>query len=247
MKKNKKNYISDLVSGCNNKKNKIQRKIKKIKARKKYRKYKTNRECRENNALSITTIIIKMTIVAVLGYNGIIFIENVIKIKLEATIPQNIKLKINKPKQNRISYSVELEEKNWCDIPEISQPYCPQYIELVKKYSAGKIDYRIVDSLIFHESSCNKNAWGDRTIGAGSWGLNQILLYYHPEVTKEQAITPEFSINWGINYLTHYIEKTGTVYGALVCYNGGYGGFLNSNKQAIKYAMTIIELSGIEK
>lgn len=258
-------YISELIGECRNKKNKVQRKVKKVKARKKYRKYKTSREWREQNALNITAIFIKMIVVTVLGYNGLILIENTIQTKLEASIPQSIELKINKPKQNTISYSVKLEKKNWCDMPEaISEktketpltpiievkkdtyiPHCPEYWDKIVKISSNRIDPKIVDALAYTESKCSTIAHGDRNLGVGSHGIFQIYLEVHKHISIEQAQNPDFSIPWAIDYLTSRIKITGDIELGVRAYNGGIAGTLNkSNPQAEAYANKVLKLAG---
>jgi hypothetical protein len=48
-------------------------------------------------------------------------------------------------------------------------------------------------SVIHCESSGNPKAIGD---GGKSYGIVQIYLPAHPDITKEQALDPEWAIDW---------------------------------------------------
>src|SRR5689334_6135894 len=55
------------------------------------------------------------------------------------------------------------------------------------------VDSAIMESIIWCESGMNPDAIGDH---GTSYGLSQIHLPAHPGITKEQALDPEFAINF---------------------------------------------------
>ena len=59
-----------------------------------------------------------------------------------------------------------------------------------KKYN---LNYKQMFDVSKCESNFNQNAKGD---SGNSWGIYQINLPAHPEITKEQALNPEWAINW---------------------------------------------------
>ena len=82
------------------------------------------------------------------------------------------------------------------DVPVIEQPttlpVTPKEIIRSVSDSTG-ISYDVMYNVIECESGFNPNAIGDN---GHSFGLVQIFLEYHPTVTKEQALNPEFAINF---------------------------------------------------
>lgn len=59
--------------------------------------------------------------------------------------------------------------------------------------SQYEVSARTMKKVINCESRFNKNAIGD---GGYSFGLSQIFLPAHPNVTKEQALDPKFAIEF---------------------------------------------------
>jgi len=55
------------------------------------------------------------------------------------------------------------------------------------------VDPKVVDAVVFCESSYNETALGD---GGKSRGLAQIHKDYHPEITDEEAYDPEYAIDF---------------------------------------------------
>ena len=62
------------------------------------------------------------------------------------------------------------------------------------------VDEERLRKTLFCESSLNPEAVGD---GGYSFGIAQIHLPSHPEITKEQALNPE----WSIDYIAEQFSK----------------------------------------
>lgn len=70
----------------------------------------------------------------------------------------------------------------------------PHTIALVDRYSGiYGVDAYIMRRVIMCESGYDSKAVGD---GGTSFGLSQIHLPAHPEITKEQAFNPEFAVEF---------------------------------------------------
>ena len=66
--------------------------------------------------------------------------------------------------------------------------------EKITKYASEyKVDETLMRKVIKCESSFNPNAVGDK---GTSYGLSQIHLPAHPDITKEQATNEDFAINF---------------------------------------------------
>lgn len=54
-----------------------------------------------------------------------------------------------------------------------------------------------VDATQMYETIKCESAFDPKTVGPyGELGVAQIYLKYHPDVTKEQAVDPDFSVRW---------------------------------------------------
>lgn len=77
------------------------------------------------------------------------------------------------------------------------EPIVPVKLTIDEKIDLVAAKYKVSPSLmkkvIYCESSYNPKAVGD---GGTSFGLSQIHLPAHPEVTKEQAFDEDFAINF---------------------------------------------------
>ena len=81
-------------------------------------------------------------------------------------------------------------------------------------------------------SLLNKESWGFQdkyvngyhTDGSGR-GIGAIDKRWHPEVSDEQAMNPEFGINFAAKELKRLQGSTGSEYNALRAYNGGESGY----------------------
>lgn len=73
-------------------------------------------------------------------------------------------------------------------------------IRLVDTYATGTKAYEMKKTIYCEsgykniQSNVVKNG-----IREDSWGVAQINLYYHPQVTKEQAMNEEFAVKWMSN------------------------------------------------
>jgi len=100
----------------------------------------------------------------------------------------------------------------------------------------------LISAVIKQESGFNTNA-SNINDKETSYGLGQINLKAHPEITKEQATNPEFAIDFVANRLKGMIDKYG-LYEGVQAYNtpGAIG-----SQQLIKYANNILASAGIKQ
>jgi hypothetical protein len=94
-----------------------------------------------------------------------------------------------------------------------------------KRIAKAELDHGIpnhlVGKLVHLESNDDPVAIG--TVDPGDFGLGQIHLSSHPEVTEAEAIDPSFAVPWVARYLAGLYTATGSVdYDlALAAYNAG--------------------------
>lgn len=86
------------------------------------------------------------------------------------------------------------------------------------------VDSGIISKVIQCESKFNPNAHNPN--GENSWGLVQINLNSHPEITQEQALDTNFSINYLVNNISLGNGRMWTSYRAIK--NGGTYTFFSS-------------------
>lgn len=87
------------------------------------------------------------------------------------------------------------------EIQQVSTTTAPLTIDEMIQTSADKhgVDGKVMRQVLMCESTLNPKAEGDHGINGTattSWGIAQIHLPAHPEITKEQALDPKFAINW---------------------------------------------------
>ncbi|MEI7603709.1 MAG: transglycosylase SLT domain-containing protein [bacterium] len=101
---------------------------------------------------------------------------------------------------------------------------CLPYYDMV---SAASEKYNVRESLLitqlYKESGCNPNAVSK----TGDYGICQIHLSAHPDVTQEQALNPEFCINFQAEKMMYLQSSFGNEYEALRAYNCGLYGARN--------------------
>jgi len=100
----------------------------------------------------------------------------------------------------------------------------------------------LISAVIKQESGFNPDA-SNVNSKETSYGLGQINLKAHPEITKEQATDPGFAINFVANRLKTMIDKYG-LYDGVQAYNtpGAIG-----SQQLINYADNILGMAGIKQ
>lgn len=97
-------------------------------------------------------------------------------------------------------------------IPSSTESYVREKTisDFISDYSfRDKVNPKIVRAIIKCESGYNPNAVGD---GGKSFGLVQIHLPSHPNITKEQAVNPEFAIKYLTSELSAGRGKAWTCY-----------------------------------
>ena len=101
----------------------------------------------------------------------------------------------------------------------------------------------LISAVIKNESGFNHKAANDKTSREKSYGLGQINLLAHPQITRAQAEDPVFAIDFVADRLKGMIDKYG-VYEGVQAYNtpGAIG-----SQQLIKYADKILGDSGVDK
>jgi len=98
--------------------------------------------------------------------------------------------------------------------------------KLVNKYSSRYgVDKRIIEAVMFVESSTRKHVTGD---DGKSFGLMQIMLQTARDQgfrgTKHQLLFPVYNIKYGTKYLSQCLKwSLGDVCGAIDIYNRGIG------------------------
>lgn len=116
-----------------------------------------------------------------------------------------------------------------------------QFVPLIVKASRDTgVPDTLIAALIKWESNYNPNANGD---GGQSWGLGQIYIPMHPNITPQQAQDPAFAIPWIAGHLKAKYDKFGTWYNALQAYNGGDGAVYYSYSH--NYADSICRSAGL--
>ena len=73
----------------------------------------------------------------------------------------------------------------------------PQIVDLEELVEQVAEEHNVNANLMKRVIQC-ESQWNPRAIGDSgtSYGLAQIHLPAHPDVTKEQALNPEFAIRW---------------------------------------------------
>lgn len=110
--------------------------------------------------------------------------------------------------EDKVNYIYKLDEK------------VPEYVidSLIAKYATGTKAYQMKRTL-FCESMGFKNIQSKiinkKGVREDSWGIAQINLYWNNNVSKEQALNPEFAIKWMSNNWTKskwygYFKNTDT-------------------------------------
>jgi len=92
--------------------------------------------------------------------------------------------------------------------------------KMVEKAQAKGVDAKYIDSILAIESGYNPQAANDKIPeNERSYGLGQINLNAHPQISKEQAMDPEFALNFVVDRYAHFLEATGDPLLAAVQYN----------------------------
>ena len=113
-----------------------------------------------------------------------------------------------------ISLLAVLSTKVTAEAPIIDQTSL-SVVDQVKYYSElYNVNIEIVDRVIQCESRYNPNA--HNSVGENSWGLVQINLNAHPDITKEQAIDTNFAINYLVKNISEGNGKMWTCYQKVV-------------------------------
>lgn len=99
----------------------------------------------------------------------------------------------------------------------------------------AEIKYGIPEDMLFRliktESNFNPNAYN---AGSGAIGLGQFVLKWHPNITRDQALNPDFAIDYAGKYLSSLAKQLkGDWKSAVAAYNWGIG---NLQKQGIANA-----------
>lgn len=112
---------------------------------------------------------------------------------------------------------------------------------IAEKAKETGVPASLISAVINQESGFNPNA-SNVSDKERSYGLGQINLNAHPEITKEQATDPGFAINFVANRLKNMINKYG-LYEGVQAYNtpGAIG-----SEQLIRYANNILSMAGID-
>lgn len=110
---------------------------------------------------------------------------------------------------------------------------------IAEKAKETGVPASLISAVINQESGFNPNA-SNVSDKERSYGLGQINLNAHPEITKEQATDPGFAINFVANRLKNMINKYG-LYEGVQAYNtpGAIG-----SEQLIRYANNILTKAG---
>jgi len=117
-----------------------------------------------------------------------------------------------------------LSKKSSVSYSENEKVYRPLIDAASKKYG---IPDGLLYRLIKTESAFNPNAVNPKS---GALGLAQIMLRWHPNVTREQALNPNFAIDYAGKYLAELYKTTKDWRLAVAAYNWGIG---NLQKQGI--------------
>lgn len=111
--------------------------------------------------------------------------------------------------------------------PKISQDIIDNILSASKQYN---LNPAILAGLIQHESA---GTWDPRIVGpTGDYGLVQINLAQHPDVTLAQAYDPSFAIPFAARYLSNALQKYHDINRAIASYNVGLGGANNQGATA---------------
>jgi len=97
--------------------------------------------------------------------------------------------------------------------------------------------------IIAHESGYNPSAEGDQ---GQSWGLAQIYLPAHLEVTRAQALDPIFAIHWAARNLASNFRKFGSWEAAAMAHNnpeaaGLFSKGIAPDNRFMKYVGTVLD------
>jgi len=88
--------------------------------------------------------------------------------------------------------------------------------------------------VLYQESHFNAGALGPvNANGSQDYGIAQINLAAHPEVSKTEAFEPSFAIPWAGEFLVSLYDKKGNWFDAVTAYNG-------SGPAAVAYADAVI-------
>lgn len=90
---------------------------------------------------------------------------------------------------------------------------------VLKAAQENKIDPRVLSSLLWTESGYNPKAFNN-----GDYGIAQINLKSHPDVSPSQAYDPSFAIPWAAKYLSTLVNNFGDINRGVAAYNVGSGG-----------------------
>jgi len=147
----------------------------------------------------------------------------------------------NKVKNTTASTTVAAETT---DLPNEVISGTPTWARVLIQSKAEEtgIPASLISAVIKQESGFNPNA-SNVNSKETSYGLGQINLKAHPEITKEQATDPGFAINFVANRLKTMIDKYG-LYDGVQAYNtpGAIG-----SQQLINYADNILGMAGIKQ
>lgn len=93
------------------------------------------------------------------------------------------------------------------------------YQSLIDQAAArAGIPAAVLAALLDVESGFNPNARSS----TGDWGIAQINLQAHPDVTPQEALNPAFAIPWAAAYLRSLIDRWGgDLLAGLAAYNAG--------------------------
>lgn len=103
--------------------------------------------------------------------------------------------------------------------PNIPSQYVNLINQAAKQYG---VEPALVAAHIQHESA---GTWNPKINGpTGDYGLAQIVLSSHPDVTLSQAYDPSFAIPFIARYLANSMKKFGDINRTIASYNVGQGG-----------------------
>ena len=144
------------------------------------------------------------------------------------TIPLADRIKLGLPTPELIRFE---------DIVDATPQYVPANLSTQLDAAAEKygLPKSLLASLIQRESTWNPNA-ENLNAKEQSYGLGQINIKAHPEITPEMAKDPEFALDWAARRLSAMIDKYG-LYEGVQAYNtpGAIG-----SKQLTSYANDIL-------
>lgn len=104
------------------------------------------------------------------------------------------------PSENLLSeeYAPKRADNYWdyCGLDSVVCPYESPEMAIREASEKYGVDYDLMRALAICESQMGKYMVGDTNMPRPSYGLYQISLHYHPEITVEQAMDYRWSADW---------------------------------------------------